>query len=550
MTSTRLITLLAGIAAATTAPAALAQQSPLGDGTGLQKSNQGLQRSTSGLQRDLQVPGTGTPPPGTTRDFAAEVRFRNSIVTGNVGGGAAFRGKVGYTDPLDFRGKLGSDDLYTFKRDSLFSGAAGMGVRGTDALQYQFALSTGNTASAPSGLAGSSLALGRGTAELAFTTTNMNTAEMRRADSNMVSGAMRSSSAYAAQRSLRPSFIGFRSPGSGEYERLVASPTFGLQFQPWDVSPEAQADAVKDPAANSANQQRLLSTPFSRAVDRLATSPIATRAPLSNSAADPFKNPVANPAVTPPIDPTKPAADPLLNPASPTDSISILQKRLYQLRQSLTGSDGKGADGVTNTDRLTADDMRSLRVPDRATSLVDRVGDLMVPLPAVADKYLEHMNKGQEMVKAGRYFDAEERFALALAAHPGDLPALIGRLHAQIAGGLTVSAASNLRRVITEHPEAVGITYSDDLLGGAARAEVVRENLRSNLTRNSIVSESALILAYLGYQKGDAGQADVNLGLDTLAQSIRDRKAAGTDASTIHAEEAFLELIRGVWHKE
>lgn len=547
MTSTRFICLIAGFAATWIAPATLAQQSPLGDGTGLQKNNQGLQRSTSGLQRDLQVPGTGTPAPGTTRDFAAEVRFRNSIVTGNVGGGAAFRGRVGYTDPMDFRGKLGSDDLFTFKRDSLFSGAAGMGVRGTDALQYQFALSTGNTASSPSSLAGSTLALGRGTAEMAFTTTNLNTAEMRRTESNMVGGAMRSSSAYAAQRSLRPSFIGFRSPGSGEYERLVASPTFGLQFQPWDVPSEMMPEAAKEPAANSATQQRLLSTPFSRAVDRLAKSPIATREPVANSASTPGAIPAAKPAFDPAI---TPGTDPALNPASPTDSLSILQKRLFSLRKSLTGSDGKSTDGVTNTDKLTPDDMRSLRVPDRATSLVDRVGDLSIPLPPVADKYLEHMSKGQEMVKTGRYFDAEERFALALAAHPGDLPALIGRLHAQIAGGLTVSAASNLRRVITEHPEAVGITYSDELMGGAARAQVVRETLRANLTNNSIVSESALVLAYLGYQQGDAGQADVVLGLDRLAKSIVDRKAAGADVGTIQSEEAFLELIRGVWQKQ
>ncbi|MBU6412505.1 MAG: hypothetical protein KGS45_03455 [Planctomycetes bacterium] len=533
MSSTRMMIVISGLVyglvATWSASVALARQSPLGDGTGLQKSNQGLQRGSNGLQRDLQVPGTGTPAPGTTRDFAAEVRFRNSIVTGNVGGGAAFRGKVGYTDSMDFRGKLGSDDLFAFKRDSLFSGAAGMGVRGTDALQYQFALSTGNSASAPSSLAGSSLMLGRGTAELAFNTTNANTAELRRSDANQVSGAIRSSSAYAAQRSLRPSFVGFRSPATGEYERLVASPTYGLQFQPWDATPFAEAPAA-DTGTNSATTQRLLSTPFSRTVDRLASSPMANR-PVSATPADPAAAPVA-PAAT---------------GSTANESLSALQQRLFGLRQSLTGSIENGKSGTADPGiiKLSEEELKSLRATDKATSLVERA-DMAVPLPAVADQYLQHMTKGQELVKAGRYFDAEERFALALAAHPGDLPALVGRLHAQIAGGLTVSAAANLRNILAEHPEAVGITYSDDLLGGADRAATVRQSLRGNIEANRIPGESGLILAYLGYQQGDAGQPDVVTGLDAVSAWIR--KRASLQQNT-QADEALLELVRGVWRK-
>jgi hypothetical protein len=525
--------LVFGLVATLGVPRALAQQSPLGDGTGLQKSNQGLQRGAQGLQRDLQVPGTGTPAPGTTRDFAAEVRFRNSIVTGNVGGGAAFRGSVGYTDPMDFRGKLGSDDLFTFKRDSLFSGAAGLGVRGTDALQYQFALSTGNSASAPSSLAGSSLTLGRGTAELAFKTSNPNTAEVRRNDVNQFSGAMRSASAYAAQRSLRPSFVGFRSPASGEYERLVASPTYGLQFQPWDMEKVLNTGVV-DEAANSASTQRLLSTPFSRAVDRLVASPIANR-PLNATPAS-----ATDPTKTPPANTTNPDA-----PASPSDSLSTLQRRLFGLKQSLAGKSAGKEAGDPGLSKLSQEELKSLRSPEKSTSLVERA-DMSIPLPPVADQYLAHMGKGQELVKAGRYFDAEEKFALALAEHPGDLPALVGRLHAQIAGGLTVSAAANLRNILAEHPEAVGVTYSDELLGGAERAATVRQSLRANIEVNRIPGESGLILAYLGYQQGDAGQPDVVTGLDAVAQWIRNRASSQQNTQ---ADEALLELVRGVWQK-
>lgn len=74
-----------------------------------------------------------------------ELRFRNSIATGNAPGGLSFRGDLGYRAAGEFTGELGSDSLFAFRRDSLYSGLAGMGIRGTDAIQYQFALTTGST---------------------------------------------------------------------------------------------------------------------------------------------------------------------------------------------------------------------------------------------------------------------------------------------------------------------------------------------------------------------------------------------------------------------
>lgn len=55
--------------------------------------------------------------PLPTQDF----RARNLIVTGDVAGGRAFRGDVGYTAPGDFRGRLGTDDFFRFQADSAFS---------------------------------------------------------------------------------------------------------------------------------------------------------------------------------------------------------------------------------------------------------------------------------------------------------------------------------------------------------------------------------------------------------------------------------------------
>ncbi|MEO0476837.1 MAG: hypothetical protein AAF085_12845, partial [Planctomycetota bacterium] len=50
-----------------------------------------------------------------------DYRARNLLITGNVAGGRAFQGDIGYTAPGTFQGSLGSDSLFNFRRDSVFS---------------------------------------------------------------------------------------------------------------------------------------------------------------------------------------------------------------------------------------------------------------------------------------------------------------------------------------------------------------------------------------------------------------------------------------------
>lgn len=92
------------------------------------------------LDANLQVGSGGYNAPA--RNFNAEIALRNAIVTGNVGGGKHFRGNVGYSATDDFRGRLGSDDIYSFSRDAAYSGIAAQNIRGIGALQYQLGQST------------------------------------------------------------------------------------------------------------------------------------------------------------------------------------------------------------------------------------------------------------------------------------------------------------------------------------------------------------------------------------------------------------------------
>lgn len=105
-------------------PSALAQ-SALGNG-------QSLQRNLHRFNQSL---------PG--RDPLAASRYQNSIVNGNAPSGQSFRGNLGYRNSSDFQGKLGSNDLFNFSRDSSFSGLAGRGIRGSQLNDYQGALARG-----------------------------------------------------------------------------------------------------------------------------------------------------------------------------------------------------------------------------------------------------------------------------------------------------------------------------------------------------------------------------------------------------------------------
>ncbi|MEL7473383.1 MAG: hypothetical protein AAGK04_08700, partial [Planctomycetota bacterium] len=174
------------------------------------QTGRGLDRP---LYRPLDaIPGQANVAP--RRSFADEIRFRNAIVTGNAPGGRSFRGDVGYTAPFEFRGELSTDDNFAFRRDAFFGGLAGVGIRGTDALQYQFALTTGS--SVPPALAGA-LSFGRGGGEGA-------------AGSLAAAGFMPGVGAPALQP-LRPGAFGQPGPGDGlrvPTEPIATPPIDGL----------------------------------------------------------------------------------------------------------------------------------------------------------------------------------------------------------------------------------------------------------------------------------------------------------------------------------
>lgn len=180
-------------------------QTALGDGRGLERNPQ-----VGSGGRNYERP--------SVQD---QIRINNAIITGNAPQGRSFRGSLGYGATNDFRARAGSDDLYAFRRDAAFSGLFGTGVRGTDALRYQFALSTGQ--SLPSGFSRLSGYIPRESVAAGGATGAS-------IPSNASIGALRSTAEFAAVRSVRPTLVGGRLDNQGYEWTVQASPLTGVNW--------------------------------------------------------------------------------------------------------------------------------------------------------------------------------------------------------------------------------------------------------------------------------------------------------------------------------
>ncbi|MBL4809176.1 MAG: hypothetical protein JKY43_03845 [Phycisphaerales bacterium] len=537
------LALIAGLAVSTTfSPKAMAQNA-LGDGRGLAANP----RQGSDGRVDLRP------------SFQKEVAYRNAIATGNAPGGMSFRGDLGYRAAGEFSGTLGSDALYSFRRDSLYSGLAGMGIRGTDALQYQFAMTTGSRITrnmtgslSLSRLGGSSSAAfnsGIGQPEPTIAIDPM--LKLRQASSR-VSGTLRSTSSYASTTPLVPELISIFERGiEQEQFGLVASPLMGLVSTPMD----------------SARNRRLKKT--------TSTKPEKTTEPEKNSYSDTIEAIRAR-AETIRARNLESATNPDTasdqeNPDQTTDEWIALQ--LHQLQRQLLGlPESTGKDEPVEVvqqgeDPSQRDDNGSLKIRDplnphpddqgqdnqigtaeieftRGQGLAERSfytidpetleimrGDrnkvtyLIDPTAANRNIYSEHMTAGQQLLTHGRYFDAEERFTQALSIRQGDVSAQLGRLHAQIGAGLVISASINLQTLMSEHLEVVSRQYSGNLLPKEQRLrellQTLRERARLEERPSYIPTETTqvrlacgLLIAYLGYQIND--QQQMNDGFSVI----------------------------------
>ena len=493
-------------------------QNALGDGTALDANS-----------------GQGGRVNYTKPSFARELSFRNAIATGNAPGGLSFRGDLGYRAAGEFTGQLGSDSLFAFRRDSLYSGLAGMGIRGTDALQYQFALTTGSAP--PQNLMGnlsvsrsdysnysnpysanqfgsssnvSPLGINNETDALDRRGRGLSASEptLQYQDSSSMLGTLRSSSTYTTTSNLQPAIMSVYLEGVDRKPvGLVASPLLGITsiplVQTFDKVPNplvARPQSTSTTIDPDGNPSR---TPGSA---RLETSYDGIVAQMRERVEEMRARPQIN-AATPNSD----------GPADGETNDEWLIRQMQELRDKLYGqtpandnqpdpASDPNANDDTNTDANPLDAINDpdspldKRLEDFETgininaqpvelydptqmnidpetlevlrgSAANEIQRLLDPGADKRDIYVEHMTAGERLIANGRYFDAEERFTYALSLRPRDVSAQLGRLHAQIGAGMVLSASVNLQALLSQRPEIIASRYSGDLLPSKPRTE-------------------------------------------------------------------------------
>lgn len=522
------------------------------------------------------------------RDLRAEIQFQNAIVTGNAPGGKSFHGDVGYLAADEVRANLGSNDLFSFYRDSSTSVLPSVGIRGTDALRYQYSLATGSAP--PPGLTGG------------FTISRSQAG----ATGGEV-GGLRSTADYLVKRESRQTIIAHRPVGDeGGGFAITASPLLGIReitlsaTQVLGAAPEIRATGLEappgpagSPAVPATPQGRTEGWQFTgveavpRGVERPGTRPSAmdTSAPtermdaVSTRAYDQvitrFKDQFgvkptragSGEGTTPPEKPKRdgePAGESA--PAPGLGTPEEWRARLDEMRSALRPESrpAKARKPLAETAKadqskpMTEDEARAARAQkelEEARRAIQkrtldeetlkalkrtkpRIDDLVEkPLGAVALAYSEHMAAGQVAMADGRYFDAEESFGRALGVINGDPMAQAGRLNAQVASGLFMSAAVNLRNLLASNPEMTGVRYGPRLLPTPDRWRTLAGQLRARIQAEDPAAADAagLLLAYLGYQFDDT---------DAVAEGLA---AMASPAGEDEASKNLLDLLRAVW---
>lgn len=467
-------------------------------------------------------------------DWARELALRNAVVTGNVGGGKAFRGDVGYSDVADFRSATGADDLFNFERDSASSKDVSDPIRGLTGLRLALGQS-GNRAPGSGDLFVRRAAAGTTAAE--ETIKPGDASKLTIDPYGNIRGALRSTTdniinmyskprvlAKVTQREDDSDAILIASPLQSVRSIKYSNPVMSWQELYDPTLPRApKADEEKTPRPENAEPigERIEpQEPFLKLRDSL-------RKQSEQFLSRPFGEP-------PPADPAAPKpTDPVTGePAPPESSIQKFDRMLEDLRTDLLKR-LEEEKVKKDTDTFTAK-FPGQRPPEpeppkpgddvleRARALLDHAPtriDKLLSDAGVSDFYSLHMLRGQEALAGGRFFEAEERFTAALQQKGNDPMGSLGRIHAQIGAGLYRSAAFNLRSAFSSFPELIPTTCDASLFPASDRLASIRTSLGDHVAQRRVFArDAALLLAYIAHQQDDVnGVADAFKSLEAIA---------------------------------
>ncbi len=451
-------------------------------------------------------------------------RIGNALVTGNLAGLGNFRGNIGYTAPNEFRGNLGSNELYDFHRRSYtppqsYGRAPGANLAssnpysGSQFLQRSGAgVSVGNVAS---GGYNSYNATAYSGARLGVSPLNY------------------SQPARFSQQTLAQGM-----DARGNVVRVNTSPLKGLTYEPLYKPQDFQ---YKAPNA----------TPYSGITPPDAESD-ASATQAAPVAAQPFADSMLIQNTTLPAIGQRLGEQlrrsGLTKPAE-RESVSDRAGQMQAMNRSMFGAMREREQVETGRDvyldllrrieeQSTKDPDAPSPEPDTQVTLEKILSKLDYEMPSV-DSFVgqgDHplnraMSRAEQAMAGERYFDAEQYYSAALRFEPNYPPALVGQANARIGAGMYLSATRRLRQLFDDHPQMISARYRRPLLPCESRLATVQSNLRSNLAGDEPLAEMAFVLAYLGHQRQDVDQ--VTQALDRM------QELAGNDP--------LLPLLRRLW---
>ena len=512
-------------------------------------------------------------------DPGAEFRRRNAVITGNAPGGRNFRGVVGYSSPFDFRGTLGSDDLFGFRSETLYSDPrliqAAPNLRYGSALGQLEVYRSGRGAVAADVQDAGVSSRRRADLQQQGIAFDPRLSELRRL---VDATALEASLDRVVSQATGPLPVGMvRTQATEQPRALDASDLTGLQVRLADSDLAQFGVPMAVPLADAGllspmDQARLLEDvregrPISPVGGVFSDTFVDTRID-ADDLGDRMDAQVPSTRVGEPREADSADSIPawqrireeiarryasegrggdLVDGMPTEEELRELEQDLDQLRRGLGATPGAAPD-PDRRDRPAgpADDLggpdpdaeaedpppadpldvlrmgRTLRHGERISSLVS---------PEDRSRAGELIGEAEQQLRAGEYFRAERTFTRALRLVPGHPTATVGLAHSRLGAGLYIPAAMVLRDLFTFQPEMIGATYADELVPNRPRLLRALETVRNRIGQTDDDADNGLMLAYIGRLLEREGIVVEGLGVMRAAD----------------ADDPLLPLLAAVW---
>ncbi|MEC9157040.1 MAG: hypothetical protein VYB77_02800 [Planctomycetota bacterium] len=177
--------------------------------------------------------------------------------------------------------------------------------------------------------------------------------------------------------------------------------------------------------------------------------------------------------------------------------------------------------GGEETDESASEEEQAEQISDeerreflrRAAETIRNGGRIDSFVEGQRGRIAELMERGEELLARGAYFDAEARFDHVLDINPGNPLALLGRANAQLGAGLFLSSALSLRKVFGNYPEIIGTRLASRLLPNRTRLIFAKNRLAERIERGKDLPSYGLCLAYVGRLLGEPDTVREGLSL-------------------------------------